>query len=122
MAIWFIVQAIERPRPAVILAAVLWGAYSVYEYYIANGTLCGADCNIRVDLVLFLPILAIATYLGLKKEPSAGAVAILFVVCFGTVALLTSLFGYPVASWIAGGATLVAAAYGVKSTFFGKRA
>ena len=47
----------QRPRPAEFLAVVLWAAYAVYEYYVANGTLCDANCNIRVDLVLFFPLL-----------------------------------------------------------------
>ena len=74
MAVILLVAACQRPRPAVIVAAVLWLLYAVYEYYIATGVLCDANCNIRVDLVLFFPILLIATvfayrsYMGLPSQ------------------------------------------------------
>jgi hypothetical protein len=47
---------------AIFIAAVLWLLYAVYEFYVASGVLCDKDCNIRVDLVFFLPILALATF------------------------------------------------------------
>ena len=81
------------------------GGYAVYEYYVANGTLCDANCNIRVDLVFFFPLLAWATYLALRKEPSTGAVAVspdLPRPC--RVAGFT--FGYPAVAVIAGMAAL----------------
>ncbi len=56
-AAYFALVAVQRPRPAAILAVVLWSVYAVYEYYVANGTLCDANCNIRVDLLLFYPVL-----------------------------------------------------------------
>ena len=77
MAVILLVAAWQRPRPAVIVAAILWLLYAVYEYYIVTGVLCDANCNIRVDLVLFFPILAIATvfayrsYMGLPG-PAEG--------------------------------------------------
>jgi hypothetical protein len=52
----------ERPRLAVILSGILWLLYAVYEYQVASGVLCDSDCNIRVDLVFFIPILGLATY------------------------------------------------------------
>ena len=91
MALYFMVAAFRRPRPAAILAAVLWAAYAVYETYVANGTLCGPNCNIRVDLLLFLPLLGIATYLALRQQPSNRAVAILCLVCFGIAAWLAAV-------------------------------
>jgi len=33
-----------------------------YEHLITTGVLCDANCNIRVDLVLFIPILLAATF------------------------------------------------------------
>ncbi|WP_020086050.1 hypothetical protein [Hyphomicrobium zavarzinii] len=122
MALYFVVAAVQRPRPAGILAAVLWGAYSVYEYYVANGTLCDTDCNIRVDLVLFLPLLGSAAYLAFRKEPRRGAVAILYVICLGIVAWVAAAFGYIAVAVVAGVATLIAAAYGLKPSISGSQA
>ena len=122
MALYFMVAAFRRPRPAAILASVLWAAYAVYETYVANGTLCGANCNIRVDLLLFLPLLGIATYLALRQQSSNRAVAILCLVCFGIAAWLAAIFGYTVVAVIAAVATVIAAVYGVKSGTSGDQA
>ena len=51
----------QRPRRAVIVSGILWLLYAVWERQVATGVLCDADCNIRVDLVFFFPILALAT-------------------------------------------------------------
>jgi hypothetical protein len=62
MTVILLVAGAQRPRVAIFIAAALWGLYAVYEFYVASGVLCEKDCNIRVDLVFFLPILALATY------------------------------------------------------------
>ena len=93
MAVYFVAAAWRRPRPAEFLAVILWAAYCVYEYFVANGTLCDANCNIRVDLVFFFPLLGCATYLALQKEPRTGAAAILAVICLAIVAWLASVVG-----------------------------
>ena len=67
MAVILVVAACQRPRPAVIVAAVLWLLYAVYEYFIATGVLCDANCNIRVDLVFFIPILGLATFCAYRS-------------------------------------------------------
>jgi hypothetical protein len=51
----------QRPRRAVIVSGILWLLYTVWEHQVATGVLCDSDCNIRVDLVFFFPILALAT-------------------------------------------------------------
>jgi hypothetical protein len=117
MTFYFVAAALGRPRPAEILAATLWAAYSVYEYYVANGTLCDANCNIRVDLVFFLPLLATATYIALQKEPRTGAVAILYVICLGLIALLASAFGYTAVAILAGVGALIVGVLSVRSKF-----
>jgi hypothetical protein len=122
IALYFAVAALQQPRPAKILASGLWAVYAVYEYYVANGTLCDANCNIRVDLVFFFPVLAYAAYLALQKEPRTGAVAILYVICFGMVALLALAFGYTAAAVIAGIGAFIAAVYGIKSRTSGSGA
>jgi hypothetical protein len=122
VGLYFAVAAVQRPRPAKILAAVLWMAYAVYEYYVANGTLCDANCNIRVDLLLFFPVLAFASIVAAQTEPRPVIVAILYVICFGMVALLALAFGYTAAAVIAGVGALIAAVYGIKSRTSGNRA
>ncbi len=62
MAAAHVVAALQRPRLAVIVSGILWALYAYYEYLIATGVLCDANCNIRVDLVLFFPILGLATF------------------------------------------------------------
>lgn len=62
MAVILLVAGWQRPRLAVIVAAILWLLYAVYERLVATGVLCDADYNIRVDLVFFIPILGIATF------------------------------------------------------------
>jgi hypothetical protein len=57
MAVILLVAGWQRPRLAVLVAAVLWPLYAIYERLVATGVLCDADCNIRVDLVFLLPIL-----------------------------------------------------------------
>jgi hypothetical protein len=62
MAIFHLVAGWQRPRLAVIVSGSLWLLYAVYEHLVATAVLCDADCNIRVDLVFVLPILAFATF------------------------------------------------------------
>ncbi len=44
----------ERPIGAVSL---MWSAYAVYEYLMASRVLCSGECNIRVDLLVIVPVL-----------------------------------------------------------------
>jgi hypothetical protein len=77
VACCFAVAAGRQPRPGVIVAAIAWLLYAVYEYFIANGTLCDANCNIRVDLILIWPLVWIATLFGIYARgqwPFAGKV------------------------------------------------
>ena len=61
MAVILLVAGAQRPSLAVIVAAILWLLYAVYERLVATGVLCDSDCNIRVDLVFIIPILGLAT-------------------------------------------------------------
>jgi hypothetical protein len=117
LALYFVAAAFRRLRPAEILAAILWASYAVYEYLVANGTLCDASCNIRVDLVLFLPLLGSASYLALRKEPGAVAVTLLAVICLVVVALLAYAFGNAALAGVAGVGALVVGALGIRSGF-----
>ena len=62
MVVVHLVAAAQRPRLAVIVSTTLWLLYAVYERLVATGVLCDANCNIRVDLLFFFPILGVATY------------------------------------------------------------
>lgn len=99
MAAAHAVAALQRPRPAVIVSGILWALYAYYEYLIATGVLCDANCNIRVDLVLFFPILGLATfwayrsYMGRQGPQKALGIAL---GVFGLFAfgLLAEVYGY----------------------------
>ena len=107
IALWFVAALFRRPRPAEFLAALLWSAYAVYEYFIANGTLCDANCNIRVDLVLFFPILGVASWLAMSSTPRTGAATVLAVLCLLLAAWIAWALGSTI---IAAAATLAALA------------
>ena len=109
------VAAAQQPRLAGLLAAVIWMVYAVYEYYVANGTLCDANCNIRVDLLLFFPVLAFVSIVAVQSEPSPVVVAILYVTCLGLVALLAVAFGNPALAAVAGAVALIAAIIGIRA-------
>jgi len=66
-ALYFTVAALQRPRPAVIVAAIAWLLYAVYEYFVASGVLCDANCNIRVDLLLIWPLVGVASLFGISS-------------------------------------------------------
>ena len=78
-------------------------AYAVYEYYVANGTLCDANCNIRVDLLLFWPVLGIATYFAASAtnqrstiRKTLGVVALIILALLVAPLAYVALFGFPV--------------------------
>ncbi len=125
MAVALIGAAAQRPRVSLFVAAIMWGAYAVWEYYIAAGVLCDKDCNIRVDLVAFFPILAIATYHARRSylEPSQALIIrglFLSAVGLGLLAWLVWAFGYYAWSAAAGIPALALAAYAIKLKFAAK--
>jgi CDP-diglyceride synthetase len=120
--LYFLFVSIQRPHPATILAVALWAAYAVWEYFIANGTLCGVNCNIRVDLILFFPLLAAASYLALKEQPRTWAVTCLYVVCFALTALFAAGFGQTLIAWLAGIGAVATAVIGLKTIRNGRGA
>jgi hypothetical protein len=46
-------------RSVVLVATLAWFAYFPYEQAMKLRILCSGECNIRVDLLLFYPILAL---------------------------------------------------------------
>jgi hypothetical protein len=127
MAVILLVAAAQRPRLAVIVAAILWLLYAVYEYLVATGVLCDANCNIRVDLVLFFPILGIATFCAFRsyeRPPGPPTLAGMVLSATGLIiaALLAGAFGYIAVAWVAGAGALAIGAYAVTSRLRTKRA
>src|SRR3954469_6632584 len=107
MAIGHLVVASHRLRLALIVSAILWLLYAVYEYHVATSVLCDAKCNIRVDLVVLFPILAIATvYAGwsYQRPPEQRTIIgwLLGAAGLVVVALVSMLFGYTAPAVAAG--------------------
>ncbi|HEX4927805.1 MAG TPA: hypothetical protein VFV74_07370 [Burkholderiales bacterium] len=49
------------------LAGVLWTCYAAYESAMKARILCSGECNIRVDLLLVIPVLWIVSIVALVK-------------------------------------------------------
>jgi hypothetical protein len=52
-------------RPLIAFAGVTWLLYGLYELGMRWRWLCSGECNIRVDLLLIYPALAVVSLLGL---------------------------------------------------------
>lgn len=132
MAVIHLVAGWQRPGLAVIVSGILWLLYAVYEHLVATGVLCDANCNIRVDLLFFFPILGLATYrayqaymgrpspqkvvgtvLGANNTLRAGDVII--VIGMVVFALLAESFGYGALSGIVIVGALAIGLYAIKS-------
>ena len=57
--------AYRTRRRAVWTAAAVWLLYAAYETGMARRILCSGECNIRVDLLLLYPILAVLSLAAL---------------------------------------------------------
>ena len=49
----------------VLIAAILWLAYFVYEYAMKLRILCSGECNIRIDLLVLYPLLILVSAVAL---------------------------------------------------------
>jgi hypothetical protein len=126
MAVILLVAGSQRPRLAVIVAAILWLLYAVYERLVATGVLCDANCNIRVDLVFFIPILGLATYCAYQSymgRPGQHKVIGTVLGAIGLVvfALVAESFGYGALSGVAIVGALAIGVYAIKSRFMTNR-
>ena len=126
MAVIHLVAGWQRPRLAVIVSGILWLLYAVYERLVATGVLCDADCNIRVDLVLFIPLLLTATYCAWQAymgRPGQTMVIATVLAAVGLVvfALLVESFGYTALSGVAIAGALAIGVYAIKSKFMTNR-
>ena len=124
VALGHLVAAAQRPRVAVIVSGILWALYAVWEHLIATGVTCDANCNIRVDLVFFIPILGLATFCAYQSymgRPGQQRVAgtVLGAIGVVVVALLAESFFGALA-----GVAVVALAiglYAIRSRFMTNR-
>ena len=130
MAVIHLVAGAQRPRLAVIVSGILWLLYAVYERLVATGVLCDADCNIRVDLVFFFPILGIATFYAYRSyvrppgQPTVvGKVPGMVLGAIGLVvfALVAESFGCGALSGVAVVGALAIGLYAIKSRFMTNR-
>jgi hypothetical protein len=99
MVVIHMVAVWQRPRLGVIVSGILWLLYAVYEYLVATGVLCDANCNIRVDLVFFIPILGLVTFCAYQSymgRPSPWKVVgiVLGVIGLFVFGLLAESYGY----------------------------
>jgi len=61
----FGVLFLKRRRAPVLVAALGWLAYFPYEQAMKWRILCSGECNIRVDLLLFYPLLLLLSVLAI---------------------------------------------------------
>jgi hypothetical protein len=67
-----------RRHPLIGVAAGLWAAYAVYESLMKARILCSGECNIRIDLLLIMPLLYLASLVAVAlffrgKAPHGAA-------------------------------------------------
>jgi hypothetical protein len=61
----FAVMYFRCRSPLVSVAALAWLAYFPYEQAMKLRILCSGECNIRVDLLLLYPLLALVSLLAI---------------------------------------------------------
>ena len=72
-AIAFSILFSRRRRGVILLTALAWIAYFPYELAMKLRVLCTGECNIRVDLLLFYPLLLGLSVAALIAWRKAGA-------------------------------------------------
>jgi len=60
------------PRRAALVAGGAWLLYAVYELGMQRRWLCSGECNIRVDLLLIYPVLAVISLAGIVAAARAA--------------------------------------------------
>jgi hypothetical protein len=127
MAAAHIVAALQRPRLAVIVSGLLWALYAYYEYLVATGVLCDANCNIRVDLLLFVPILGLAafwawqSYMG-RSGPQKVVGTVLGIVGLLAFGLVAEAYGYGIFAYaVILGVVAIVVVYAIRSRSAAKR-
>lgn len=120
MAVIHLVAGWQRPRLAVIVSGLLLLLYAAYERLVATGVLCDADCNIRVDLVVFFPILALATFCAYRAymgRPGQHKVIGMVLGAIGLIvlALVAESYGYGALAGVVVVGALATGFYAIKS-------
>ena len=59
-------------RRLVTFAGVTWLLYGLYELGMHARILCSGECNIRIDLLVIYPLLAVETLLGVVNAVRGG--------------------------------------------------
>jgi hypothetical protein len=73
-AVAFAVVARRSRRVLAWVAATAWLLYAAYETAMARRILCSGECNIRVDLLLLYPLLAVISFAAiLYGRPVTGS-------------------------------------------------
>ena len=105
------VAALQRPRLAVFV----------------SGVLCDANCNIRVDLVFFIPILALATfwahqsYMG-RTGPQKVVGVVLGIVGLLAFGLVAEAYGYGMFAYaVILGVVAIGVVYAIRSRSAARR-
>jgi hypothetical protein len=67
-----------KRRNSARLAGILWAGYAIYESLMKARILCSGECNIRVDLLLIIPLLWIVSIVAvvqlfLRRRPHGAA-------------------------------------------------
>lgn len=107
VALLHLVAAFQRPRPAVIVSGILWLLYACYEHQVATGVLCDKNCNIRVDLVFFFPILGFSANCARRSYTGQPGQMVLLGRVLGVIGLL--IFALMVANAVLSGLAYAAA-------------
>ncbi len=55
----FLVLYLKLKRWPILVPAVLWVVYTIYEHLMKFRVLCSGECNIRVDLLVIYPLLLV---------------------------------------------------------------
>lgn len=71
-AITFSILFFRRRRGVILLTALGWLTYFPYELAMKLRVLCTGECNIRVDLLLFYPLLLWLSVAALIAYRKAG--------------------------------------------------
>jgi len=71
-AVVFAFMFARRRRLVVLAASLAWFAYFPYEQAMKMRILCSGECNIRVDLLLFYPLLLLVSALAIYAYATSG--------------------------------------------------
>lgn len=75
----FLTFYFKQKHGPILLVAIIWAAYTVYEFLMHARILCTGECNIRVDLLVIYPlilavsIIAIVSIFRSRRSLSAKA-------------------------------------------------